>query len=359
VGRVHSRINISLSLINYAKVILKRTIFEAALSDQPRSAELACYMSDVIDYSVDMFNESYLSEVVDNARHRQSLRVITTGHQLALDLERGKGEIAGWIRDLVWNAHRTENRGIRSLSGLNFSSWLKHKGSFTFNDEALVNKMLGFQDELETIETWIRQFSSDPTQLDAVQPQLEQALATSDQLLQSIDELIEQVLTTERTQDSLTKTLSRRYLPSIAQKEVVFAKSTGFPFSVMMIDIDNFKQINDSYGHSSGDTVLEGVARAIMERLRPGDYVFRYGGEEFMVLVNETTLDVARLIAEDIRTMVAGTEHHLSDKPPVRTTVSIGCTQYDFHPDFMRSVDRADDLLYQAKREGKNRVIAQ
>lgn len=124
-----------------------------------------------------------------------------------------------------------------------------------------------------------------------------------------------------------------------------------------MIDIDNFKAVNDQYGHRSGDEVLEKVAYTLIERVRPGDYIFRYGGEEFLAIISETELEVATHIAEDIRRQVLAQECTASDIERINVSVSIGVAEYDFHPDFMRTVEAADKCLLQAKRTGKNRVV--
>lgn len=124
-----------------------------------------------------------------------------------------------------------------------------------------------------------------------------------------------------------------------------------------MIDIDNFKKVNDRYGHRTGDDVLERVAFALMERVRPGDYIFRYGGEEFLAIITETDLDVARHVAEDIRLQVQNQKTAVSGTEPIGISVSIGVAEYDFHPDYMRTVEAADKRLYEAKRSGKNRVV--
>lgn len=360
IGRVHSRVDISLQLINYAKVVLKRCLFELDLSNTKNPTEFVCYISDVIDYAVDTFNQSYLKEVIDTTRHMQSLRVVASGHQLALDLERGKGEVAAWARDTVWNVSQGASTKHKTVSDLNIYHWLKHKGSFTFTNEGMSQTLLSACEDLLGIEASIDSHLiavDSSARKSALNDLIQTVMQISDRVGEKLDEAIHVILEAEERRDALTKALSRRYLPAVAQREVVFAKHSGTPFCVLMIDIDDFKAVNDEHGHRAGDEVLEKVAYTLIERVRPGDYIFRYGGEEFLAIISETELEVAAHIAEDIRRQVQAQECTASDVERIHVSVSIGVAEFDFHPDFMRTVEAADKRLYQAKRAGKNRVV--
>ena len=360
IGRVHSRVDISLELINYAKVILKRCLFELDLDTASNATEAACYISDVIDYSVDTFNHSYLKDVIDTTRHMQALRVVASGHQLALDFERAKGEVTAWARDTVWSVSQGSLDGHKKVSDLNIYHWLKHKGTFTLTDEVSSQALLAACDNLleaeAAIESQMSKGSSD-ARSQVTSDLIHLVIHSSDQLCERLGEVVHSVLESEERKDALTKTLSRRYLHAVAHREVVYAKRSNAPFSVLMIDIDNFKAINDQHGHRTGDDVLELVAYTLMERVRPGDYIFRYGGEEFLAIITETDLEVAGHIAEDLRRQVLDQHVTASSEDIISVTVSIGVAEYDFHPDYMRTVEAADKRLYEAKRMGKNRVI--
>lgn len=355
VGCVHSRVNIGLYVLNYAKVVLKRGIFEiddAATLFDPGTLR---YISDVVDYAVDMFNEAYLTEIIETTRHQQALRIITSSHQLALDLERAKGEVTAWIKDTMWRVSQNQTLGKKKVNDLNIYHWLKHKGSFSFSDQSTTGALLEKCDELRIVETAIDQALQDEASSNQL---LATAMAASDRICELLDQVIEGVLRAEQNIDALTRTLSRRYLLAIAQREVLFARQTGNPFCVLMIDIDDFKKVNDEHGHRFGDQALEQVAGVLMERVRPGDYVFRYGGEEFLVLISETDAEAGAMIAEDIRRRIYALEIAISDSNNISLSVSIGVGEYDFHPDFMRTLDIADRRLYLAKDAGKNRVQA-
>jgi two-component system cell cycle response regulator len=157
--------------------------------------------------------------------------------------------------------------------------------------------------------------------------------------------------------DGLTGLSNRKQLDAFLQEEFTRARRHHRDLSVLMIDIDHFKSINDSHGHLTGDTVLRGVAMILQKRLRPIDRLGRYGGEEFCALLPETGVASAARIAEELRAIV---ESHVfvADESKIRVTVSIGVSALEAH---MKPVDLyriADEHLYAAKRAGRNRVSA-
>ncbi|WP_260704933.1 GGDEF domain-containing protein [Edaphobacter flagellatus] len=154
------------------------------------------------------------------------------------------------------------------------------------------------------------------------------------------------------THDSLTSTYNRSYFMSRFEAERRRAQKIKAPLSIMMIDVDEFKSINDCYGHIGGDIALEAIARAIRTPLRPQDTLARYGGEEFIVLLPETALDEACAIAERLRRSVSMTRVSIQEET-IAVTVSIGLSSVE--QGFAHVIDRADAALYEAKRGGRNR----
>ena len=125
-----------------------------------------------------------------------------------------------------------------------------------------------------------------------------------------------------------------------------------------MLDIDRFKRVNDTYGHTCGDSVIVKVASDIRDKVREGDVAARYGGEEFAVLLTDTEADEAYAIAERIRVAVFGDPVEAVCGDPVRVTISSGVARFDPRRDMEATdfIDRADRALYRSKQEGRNRV---
>jgi two-component system, cell cycle response regulator len=161
--------------------------------------------------------------------------------------------------------------------------------------------------------------------------------------------------------DPMTGAFNRRYLEAHLPKMMARSESHLKPLAALMIDVDHFKQFNDSYGHDQGDIVLKAVARTIMNSLRPSDLVVRMGGEEFAAIMPETDLAVALRIGERLRERVAAMDmpSHDPDKP-LNVTISIGgawIKEVDTDVTVDSLLKRADAALYQAKNTGRNRVI--
>ena len=157
------------------------------------------------------------------------------------------------------------------------------------------------------------------------------------------------------THDNLTKLFNRDKLNDELDKEIIRENRYVHGLSLLMLDIDNFKQINDTYGHDVGDIVLKDIAKIIHESIRSTDFAARWGGEEFMVLLPETTIDESYKIAEVIRKNIEEYENKTLQKT---TTVSVGVAQFKVNEDSMDTfVKNVDIAMYEAKQTGKNKVI--
>jgi len=161
--------------------------------------------------------------------------------------------------------------------------------------------------------------------------------------------------------DYLTGLRSRKFFYEEATPYVYGAYKSGEPCAVAMIDIDNFKNINDTYGHAAGDVVLKGLAKLLHDSLKGRDIVARYGGEEFCVLLRDTKKEDAVIVFERLREEIAKELMHVVAIPrglKISVTVSIGVnTQVDAA--LTKMLQRADYLLYEAKKNGKNQIATQ
>jgi diguanylate cyclase (GGDEF)-like protein len=173
-----------------------------------------------------------------------------------------------------------------------------------------------------------------------------------DQLKQALTELERQALT-----DPLTQVPNRRHLYQIAEREIARTRRYNYPFSSLIIDIDCFKQVNDNYGHLSGDEVLCSVAAMIKNSLRREDFFARFGGEEFVVLLPGTDTNSALCVANRIRYLIA-TSHLVVQAQSIPITVSIGIATFGFADHNLDGLlERADEALLTAKNQGRNRCV--
>ncbi|HSG23985.1 MAG TPA: diguanylate cyclase [Azonexus sp.] len=157
--------------------------------------------------------------------------------------------------------------------------------------------------------------------------------------------------------DSLTGLFNSRYLHQRLQSEMERAARYQRPLSLLVLDCDNFKSINDRFGHLDGDKVLQALAGVIGSCLRSSDSGFRYGGEEFVLLLPETTGEAARMLAERLRINFADEVVESAGGLPIRCTVSIGVAESLGGESESALIRRADEASYEAKRRGKNGVF--
>lgn len=159
--------------------------------------------------------------------------------------------------------------------------------------------------------------------------------------------------------DALTGLHNRRYFEQVIPQEIERARRYGLSLSLFFIDADDFKKFNDTYGHPMGDRILATIGRAVKKALRSVDFAFRFGGEEFVVLLPETPIESAIKVAERIRQRVISDSRKVmcSDvAEPVTVSIGIACFPQDAK-DATSLVEVADNLLYQAKGAGKNRIL--
>lgn len=159
------------------------------------------------------------------------------------------------------------------------------------------------------------------------------------------------------THDGLTGLYNHRMFHRLLSEELVRAKRFDRPMSLLMVDLDHFKQVNDNYGHQAGDRVLRGVSDLLREQSRSIDRVCRYGGEEIMLILPEVATEAALVSAERLRRLLEQSAFDVGEGRMVRVTASIGLASFPFHADEDDGLIHAADMaLYAAKHAGRNRV---
>ncbi|MCE9626045.1 MAG: sensor domain-containing diguanylate cyclase, partial [Deltaproteobacteria bacterium] len=158
--------------------------------------------------------------------------------------------------------------------------------------------------------------------------------------------------------DDLTQVYNRRHFQKILEMEFKRAKRFRRPLTLLMVDVDHFKEFNDRFGHVEGDHVLTDLAAVLADNLREVDTVARYGGEEFSVVLPNTPLEDAHQVANKLKELVADLHVQKGRPPSQQLTVSIGVAAFDDGTEFLEDlINHADIALYKAKSQGRNRVI--
>jgi diguanylate cyclase (GGDEF)-like protein len=187
---------------------------------------------------------------------------------------------------------------------------------------------------------------------------LSEAMADTQNALQEVQRSNQKLEHLAAT-DPLTGIGNRRHFIERTHAEIARAKRNGSPLSLLSLDLDHFKKINDKYGHPGGDNVLCGFVQKCLDTIRPYDFVARVGGEEFVVLLPGATLEAARVFGERLRSAIADDAFEVGIPSPIKVTISIGAAEFGRDGDTLDAfLGVADQRLYRAKHVGRNCVIA-
>ncbi|MCW5662287.1 MAG: diguanylate cyclase [Piscinibacter sp.] len=216
-------------------------------------------------------------------------------------------------------------------------------------------------DSLESLAGVVREMVEESRTVQALvqqtQSRLQEEHAKASELTARVGELESELrrLSSEVSTDQLTQVANRRGLLQAFEAERARVERSSDPLAVGLLDIDNFKRLNDQLGHAAGDEALRSLAAAVAGSLRPSDMVARFGGEEFVVLLPGTTVEEGQQILSRLQRSLSGSLF-MHDQKPVFVTFSAGVTVYRLGETLEAALERADQGLYEAKRTGKNRT---
>jgi diguanylate cyclase (GGDEF)-like protein len=192
--------------------------------------------------------------------------------------------------------------------------------------------------------------------------ELKARVRAGERVLQLEDSLVaaRESMRYQATHDHLTSLLNRGVIIELLGRELLRSRRENSSTGIILCDVDDFKLVNDTYGHVTGDEVLKEVARRLLSCVRGYDFVGRYGGEEFVIVMPETDMAVATIVAERLRRRIASEPFAIAQgTKSIEVTISIGLATLDTVDDNTATIlKRADQALYRAKRDGRNRVVA-
>ena len=235
-------------------------------------------------------------------------------------------------------------------------------GSANSYTESLVDmsEKLGNSKDREGLRSIVESLVQTAKEMEVSNQKLEERLNASKQEIDQLQENLE-VVRTESLTDPLTQLANRKYFDTTIEQAIEDARAKNEPLSLLMTDIDHFKNFNDSFGHLTGDQVLRLVAMSVKQNVKGQDTAARYGGEEFAVVLPNTVLRSAITVADHIRRAVMtkelmkrSTGEHLG-----RVTISIGVATWRKSDTVASLIERTDTCLYAAKRHGRNRVMCE
>jgi diguanylate cyclase len=355
VGVVHARIQIPIGLVMRGSRLLKQGITEHLVEtelDRTGLVQATRFVSEVMELSMSAMTDSYIINVGKSVRTDESYRMFALGQNMLAERERQRAALLEWAQHILLHLLSNTDLAVPEMRHSEFGMWLQHKASIIFHEAPELERIRGCVEKLERelLPSLIDKRRNGGDAREAMKL-VEADIAEVKFLLTG---LFDRFIEVESGRDSLTRLLNRRYLPTILMREVALARRSGVPFSVLLLDIDHFKKINDSFGHDAGDMVLQQAADLVTSSVRVGDFIFRYGGEELLVVLVEIDRKQALHVAETIRNRFAAEPLRAGDGT-TQVTVSIGVASYSGHPDYEKIVKDADDALYRAKNAGRNR----
>jgi diguanylate cyclase len=362
IGKIHARIDLPMSLVDHAMGLVKlqvsRVLKESNL-ERDELADAIILTSQILDLALAVIDESYEHDAIRNEKNAESLKMHVSSQNLAFDYAKLCMSLSDWMRNLLLLI--AQNKYDASMQGTirhsNFGLWVSHKAHLFLAGRkelsALVIQLDNIDEDMRLLALYLLEENTI-----AVEETLSRLNGHISTTIWVLNCLAKDTIEEENGRDPLTHLFNRRYLETVMRHETRYSLDNGILFGCLMIDIDFFKRVNDTYGHDNGDCVLLQLAEILTQQIRAGDFAFRLGGEEFLIVLADVQLFAIKAVAEKIRAVVEKFEFKLNDNNCLSLTVSIGTAIHDRHPDFKNTMKLADAALYIAKENGRNRVVA-
>nr|WP_293708585.1 GGDEF domain-containing protein [Stenotrophomonas sp. UBA7606] len=358
IGDVHARVGIPVDLVTRGTRVLKQRLFQL-IGEQAGHGEIAHTAIASLTASFDIALEG-MTLAYSNARERSSrtdaaYRLFSLVQNVSTERERQRALLLDWENTLLYAlAAQADLGSFKSLARSEFGLWFNHKGIPSFGESSETVQISSLIREVDQLLQHTLQQDSAPAERSI---QLQEVRSKVSQVRTLLGMLFERIGELDAGCDALTNLLNRRFLPTVLRREIKLAEKSSGSFGVLLLDLDHFKTINDEHGHEAGDRALQHVAGILSQFTRGSDYVFRYGGEEFVVVLVAVDERQALVIADGLCRRIAETPVTLADGQLLAVSASIGVALYDGHPDYERVMARADAAMYQAKKQGRNRIV--
>lgn len=357
IGEIHARIGIPVDLVERGARRLKWHLYdeiELVAGDKRLCFDTLRFASVSMDIAIEIMSKSYSKSHNIEAKNEESYRLFSILENASMERERQNAALLNWENAFIFSvATGTPLAAIQDLGDSDFALWFNHKGKSNFSN---TQRIQAISETITETDDYIHRHSHSTLQQQDYAPLLKAVRSKIYKINTLLSSLFDEVQKLESGKDTLTLLLNRRFLPTILRHEISLAMHSNIPLSIVMIDIDDFKTLNDTHGHTAGDDILIKISEALYESTRSSDYVFRYGGEEFLIVLIETPKEEAFTIIERLRKKIQEQPIYIQKHEAVTVTISAGIAVYNGHPDYECLIKAADDALYQAKNNGKNRI---
>lgn len=359
IGEVHARIQVPLTLVMRGARILKHAIHGHLVESSLGRGELVKatnFVAETIELALDAMTDYFVIDMEKQTRTDEAYRMFALGQNMLAERERQRAAILEWAQQILLKL--LADGGTAELPDIKhseFGMWLQHKAAIIFESAPELEQIRRRIEDVEkSLFPKLLESRRNPGGASMLMKEIEAGIAEIKFLLGG---LFDRFIEVESGRDALTRLLNRRFLPAVLTREMALARRSSVPFALLLLDLDHFKKINDAYGHAAGDMVLQQAADLVVSSVRAGDFVFRYGGEEMLIVLVEVDRDQALHVAETIRQRLDAEPLRVGEGQTVGVTASIGIATYNGHPDYETMLKDADGALYEAKEAGRNRCV--
>lgn len=359
IGEVHARIQVPIALVMRGARILKHAIHSHLVESSLERGELvkaANFVAETVDLALDAMTDYFVIDMEKQTRTDEAYRMFALGQNMLAERERQRAAILEWAQQILLKLLADSgDTQLPDIKHSEFGMWLQHKAAIIFESAPELEQI---RQRIEDVETSLfpklLESRRNPGSSTVLMKEIEAGIAEIKFMLGG---LFDRFIEVESGRDALTRLLNRRFLPAVLTREMALARRSGVPFAVLLLDLDRFKNVNDTYGHAAGDLVLQQAADLVTGSVRAGDFVFRYGGEEMLIVLVEVSKEQALQVAETIRGKFASEPLRVGDGQTTLVTASVGIATYNGHPDYETILKDADGALYEAKEAGRNRCV--
>ena len=302
------------------------------------------YVCNLFDLAIEQMSRAFMRDVNRGARNDEAYRLFALGQNISTERERQRAALLEWSQAVLIGLHyRAPEQVLPRLAASEFGLWLHHKGGVLFESAPALRQIMEAVARLDDVVLpgLMRGAEGQGAMPDLVR-ELQELVARIKHLLNGLFDMVAEI---ESGSDPLTNVLNRRFLPSVIGREIAIATRQHSAFSVLLLDIDHFKSINDQYGHSGGDQVLRQFAEVVHQACRSSDFVFRYGGEEFLVVLVDTGLEAAMPVAQKLGAEIR------------RHAFGVGGRQSEDHGQHRRGLVRRPSRLRLPDRAGRQGAV--
>lgn len=274
---MHARIDVPLHLVLSGARHLKKLLFQLILEQQWASEAQALRLaSETMDLAMEIMSHAYSRSHDRNSRNEEGYRLFSVLQNISTERERQRGALLDWENSLMFDLAMGSNGvNLPRLAASDFGLWFRHKGAYAFQNTSESDQILKIIRHMDDVllPMFLASMHEQETRMRLLRDIRDQTKS----LMFNLDNLFNTANELESGRDVLTRMLNRKFLPVVIGNEIAIAQKTGQTFSVFSVDIDNFKSINDNFGHEAGDAILQQIAEILSSHSRAGTTCSAWG----------------------------------------------------------------------------------